>query len=148
MRHFLIALALCSFWHSSVGIAATKGPPPPSKQQLTGLSLDEAASLIETLEDAQRDMRQGKSRNFELLSGSSASNKQTKVSPQKVFLQIPFAKVWNIERLKTENSFRQSYRLDYSPDGLGQRYWEVEVAMGPNQNIQGVVMIYKLPAPF
>ncbi len=41
-----------------------------------------------------------------------------------------------------------TYSLAYSPNGLGQLYWEIEVALGFNGDIERVLMTYKPPAPF
>lgn len=72
----------------------------------------------------------------------------TEVSPREAFLQVPFKKVWNIERGRTDNSLWQPYRLSYAPNGLGQLYWDIEVVLGFYGDIERVLMIYKPPAPF
>ena len=69
-------------------------------------------ALLGKLEDGQRRLKAGEPQQFELLAGSIAS--YDKSSPRDVFLQVPFQKVWNIERVPNE------YRITYSPEGLGQ----------------------------
>ena len=122
--------------------------PVPTIRQLHGLSADEATALIAKLEDAQRRLRAGEFQSFELVAGSIASYDTTKVPPREAFLQVPFKKVWDIERVHTDNRLWQPYKLAYSPDGLGQPYWDIEVALGFDGNIERVLMIYKPPAPF
>ena len=70
----------------------------------------------------------------------------TKSSPRDVFLKTPFQKVWNLERVP--NEYRLTYLLAYSPDGPGQLYWEIEVALGSDGDVERVQMTYKPPAPF
>jgi hypothetical protein len=70
------------------------------------------------------------------------------VSPRDAFLSIPFRKVWNIERLPSDNRLWQPYRLSYAPNGLGQLFWEIEIALGFNGDLERVLMNYKPPAPF
>ena len=118
----------------------------PTKRQLQGLTIEEAAALLAKLEDAQRRLKAGDLQSFELLAGSIASYDMTKSSPRDVFLRVPFQKVWDIKRVP--NEYRHTYSLAYSPNGLGQLYWEIEVALGFNGNIERVLMTYKPPAPF
>lgn len=61
---------------------------------------------------------------------------------------MSFQKVWNIEPVRTDNPLWQPYRLAYAPNGLGQLYWDIEVVLGINGNIERLLMIYKPPAPF
>jgi hypothetical protein len=122
--------------------------PVPTTRQLRGLTAEEAAALLGKLEDAQRLLKAGEPQYFELLAGSMASYDMTKLSPRDVFLDVPFQQVWDIERVQTDNPMWQPYRLAYSPNGLGQLYWDIEVALGFNGNIERVLMNYKPPAPF
>jgi hypothetical protein len=134
------------------GAAASAAPadfrPVPTTRQLRGLTSEEATTLLGKLEDAQRRLKAGEPQYFELLAGSIASYDMIKSSPRDVFLQVPFNQVWNIERVRTDNRLWQPYRLAYSPNGLGRIYWEIEVALGFNGDIQRVLMTYKPPAPF
>ena len=82
------------------------------------------------------------------MAGSIASYEMTKSSPRDVFPQVPFKEVWDIERVRTDNRLWQPYRLAYSPEGLGQTYWDIEVVLGFSGDIQRVLMTYKPPAPF
>jgi hypothetical protein len=148
MRKWQILFAAGILAQSSLGLAQGSSIPTPSKQQLTGLSTSEAASLIAKLEDAQRRIKTGNFENFELLSGSVASYKETNIPPRDAFLQVPFGKVWSIERKQSGNPLWQPYRLSYAPDGLGRPYWDIEVALGSNGAIERVLMLYKAPAPF
>lgn len=145
--HLLIVLGLVI--QSVAGSAETRSVlPVPAKRQLNGLTADEAHALIAKLEDAQRRMRAGEFQPFELLAGSIASYDMVKAAPRDVFLQVPFEKVWNIERGSTDNSLWQPYRLAYAPNGLGQLYWDIEVVLGVSGDLERVLMIYKGPAPF
>ncbi|HEX8444130.1 MAG TPA: hypothetical protein VF631_10845 [Allosphingosinicella sp.] len=77
-----------------------------------------------------------------------ASSETTKVSPRDAFLQVPFKRVWNIERVQTDNRLWQPHRLAYAPNGPGQLYWDIEVVLGSEGEIERVLMIYKPRAPF
>lgn len=121
--------------------------PVPAKRQLRGLTPDEATTLIAKLEDAQRQLRAGKFQRFELIAGSIASYPATKVSPRDAFLQVQFGKVWEIERGRTGNRLWQPYKLVYSPNGLGQLYWDIEIVLGFYGDIERVLMVYKPPVP-
>ena len=122
--------------------------PGQTTRQLSGLSAGEAAALLAKLEDTQRRLKAGEPQYFELLAGSIASFDMTKSSPRDVFLQVPFEKVWNIERIPSDNRSWQPYKLSYSPHGLGQLYWDIEVVLGFSGNIERVLMVYRAPAPF
>ena len=142
---FIIGLA----GQSAVGDArATQVVSVPTTRQLNGLSPQEAIDLIAKLENAQRRLKAGKFESFELLAGSIASHEKTKVPPRDAFLQVPFKSVWNVERVRSDNKLWQPYRLAYVPEGLGKRYWDIEVVLGINGNIERVSMTYKSPAPF
>jgi hypothetical protein len=134
---------------SAVGWAETRSPlPVPQTRQLSGLSVGEATALLAKLDKAQRELKAGRFQSFELLAGSIASYPKTKVSPRDAFLQVQFQKVWKIERGRRDNPLWQPYKLAYSPNGLGQLYWDIEVVLGVNGAIERVLMIYKPPAPF
>ena len=120
--------------------------PSPTTRQLQGLTDEEATELLAKLEDAQRRLKAGEFQSFKLLAGSIASYDMTKSSPRHVFLRVPFREVWNIKRVPSE--YMLTYSLGYAPNGLGQLYWEIEVALGFNGNIEQVLMTYKPPAPF
>jgi len=117
-------------------------------RQLSGLSAEEAAAVIANLAEAERKLKAGHTLAFELLAGAQASHAMTKVSPRDAFLQIPFKQVWNLERVPTANLLWQPYRLAFVPNGLGQLYWDIEVVLGVDGNVERVLMIYKTPAPF
>ena len=93
-------------------------------------------------------MKAGKFESFELLAGSIASYEKSKVPPREAFLQVSFTSVWNVERVRSDNKLWQPYRLAYAPEGLGKRYWDIEVVLGISGNIERVSMTYKPPAPF
>ena len=120
----------------------------PKTRQLIGLSAGEADALIGKLESAQRLLTTAKFQNFELLVGSIASYEMTKVSPRSAFLRVPFKQVWDIKKVSTDNPLWQPYTLAYAPNGLRQLYWDIEVVLGFDGNIERVQMIYKPPAPF
>tara|TARA_R110000824_G_scaffold55506_6_gene152867 strand:+ start:1393 stop:1842 length:450 start_codon:yes stop_codon:yes gene_type:complete len=144
------ALLLASFLaQNTSAIANSPSPiPVPVERQLIGLTVEEAESLISKLEIAQERLRAGEFQSFELLAGSVASYDQTKISPRDAFLSIPFQEVWDIRRVATDSSLRQPFRLSYAPNGLGQLYWDIEVAVGFSGHIESVKMTYKVPAPF
>ena len=121
---------------------------PPVARQLSGIGPEEAATLLAKLQDAQRRLKTGEFQSFELSAGSIASYDETKISARDAFLRVPFEKVWNIERVRSENPLAQPFRLAYAPRGLGHLYWDIEVVLGINGGIQRVLMIYKPPAPF
>lgn len=149
MRIWHIALIIGLAGQSAIGGAqARQAAPAPSTRQLTGLSPQDAVSLIAKLEEAQRNLEAGKFESFELLAGSIASYDEAKVSPRDVFLKVPFKSVWSVERVRSDNELWQPYRLAYAPDGLGKRYWEIEVVLGIDGDIQRVSMTNKPPAPF
>ena len=122
--------------------------PVPTTRQLSGLNAEEASALIARLEYAQRQLRAGEFQGFELLAGSIASYDATEIPPRDAFLQVPFNEVWSITRVRTDNRLWQPYRLSYSPNGPGQLYWDIEVVLGFNGDLERVLMIYKPPAPF
>lgn len=118
-----------------------------TKLQLHGLDAREASDLITKLQEAQAKLRAGEFQSFELLSGSIASYEATRSSPRDTFLQIPFEKVWNIERGPTDTRLWQPFNLSYAPDGLGKLYWEIEVVVGFHGKLERVTMTFKPPAP-
>lgn len=122
--------------------------PVPTKRQLRGLNAEEASALVAKLGDAQKKLRAGEFQSFELMSGSVAGYEMTKVSPRDAFLQVPFQQVWEIERVPTDNRLWQPFKLAYAPDGLGKLYWDIEVVLGANGQLERVTMNYKPPAPF
>lgn len=128
----------------------TKAPSSVSvspSRQLQGLDVNEANTLLAKLEDAQRALKTGKFQRFELLAGSIASYPATEISPRAAFLQVQFAKVWQVTRGSSDNPLWQSFRLAYAPNGLGKLYWEIDVMLGSDGSIERVLMIYKPPAP-
>lgn len=133
---------------SNQGVTAADAVPSPAKPQLEGLTPAEATALITKLEDAQRRLKTGTVVLFELLTGSLASNKEAMISPRKAFLDLPFRKVWSFKRLPAETRSWRPFRLAYAPNGLGKLYWEIEVVLGFNDEIERVTLVYKAAAPF
>jgi hypothetical protein len=119
----------------------------PAERQLNGLSATEASTLLAKLKEAQSSLKKGKFQYFELLTGSVVSYEATKISPRDAFLAVPFDEVWAITRGRTDNRLWQPFKLAYAPKGLGQLYWDIEVVLGSNGNIERVLMVYKFPAP-
>ena len=149
MRGWHALFVACLSVQCAIGWAETTTIlPVPTTRQLRGLGAEEATALIAKLKNAQRQLKAGEFQSFELLAGSIASYDKAKVSPRDAFLQVPFEKVWNIERVRTDNRLWQPYRLAYAPSGLGRLYWDIEVVLGINGNFERVLMIYKPPAPF
>ena len=149
MRIWHIALIIGLAGQSVIGRAqARQAAPARNTRQLMGLSSQEAASLIAKVKNAQRRLEAGKFEPFELLAGSIASYDEARISPREIFLKVPFERVWSIERVRNDNELWQPYRLAYAPDGLGKSYWEIEVVLGIDGDIQRVSMTYKPPAPF
>jgi hypothetical protein len=142
-------LLLCLTAQPGTSSPQTSGTlPPPPAQQVRGLSTEEAEDLLAKVEEAQRRLRSGETQSFELFAGSMASHPMANVSPRDAFLGIPFQKVWNIERLPSDNRLWQPYRLFYAPNALGQPFWEIEIVLGFNGDLERVLMNYKPPAPF
>lgn len=145
-RHLWVAFAL-----SLLGAAACAQTditrPVPASRQLRGLGAEEAAALIGKVQEAQRRLRSGEFQPFELLAGAVASSEMTKVSPRDAFLGIRFDEVWDLQKTVTDNPLWQPYRLAYAPDGLGRLYWDIEIVLGINGDIERVMMVYKAPAP-
>ncbi len=152
IRQIMCALPLILAFPGVAAMAQTAAPrsavPVPTKVQLLGLSADEATSLVAILQDAQRQLRAGKFQHFALLSGSTASYDETRLSPRDAFLRLPFDRVWHIERIRHDSRALQTHRLYYAPNGLGQLYWDIEVMLGLEGGIERVVMTYRAPAPF
>ena len=144
-RHIVIAIALSL--HGATACAHTTTAPAPATRQLRGLGAEEAAALLARAEDAQRRLRAGEFQPFELLAGAVASSEMTRVSPRDAFLEVRFDQVWDIEKRVTDNPLWQPYRLAYAPDGLGRLYWDIEIVLGINGDIERVLMVYKAPAP-
>ncbi len=141
----LVGLSIqCGNARAQTGIAYAA----PVKQQLIGFSAAEASVLLIKLQEAQSHLKDGELQYFELLAGSFASHEATLISPREAFLAVPFDEVWLIRRLRSDNRFWQPYKLSYAPEGLGQIYWDIEVVLGSNENIERVLMVCKVPAPF
>ncbi len=121
---------------------------PPATRQLSGLDPSEADALLAKVKDTQSRLIAGEVLTFELLAGSVVSSEAAKVSPREAFLAVPFDKVWEIQRVRTDNGLWQPFKLAYAPAGLGQLYWDVEVVLGFSGDIERVSMTYKAPAPF
>lgn len=122
--------------------------PVPANQQLRGLDAGEARALITILHDAQAKLQAGEFQSFELLSGSIAGYEMIDVAPRDAFLQVRFEQAWNVERIPDGNQAGQLFELAYAPQGLGQLYWEIEVLLGSEGELERVSMTYKPPAPF
>ncbi len=121
---------------------------PAPKRQLVNITEPEANELIQKLKQAQRQLKAGESPRFELLTGSLAFLDAIRVSPREAFLAMPFDRVWEIERSRTDNRLWQPYKLAYAPKGPGQLYWKIEVVLGFYGDIERITMVYKPPAPF
>ena len=149
MRIWHLVIALSLPLQCANGWGQSSAPPQiPTKRQLSGLSAEEATALLAKLKDAQHRLKADEFLTFELLAGSIASYDKTKISPREAFLQVPFDEVWAITRVRDDSSLWRRYRLSYSPNGLGQLYWDIEVALGLSGNIERVQMIYRPAAPF
>ena len=145
--HFLFIISLsapCSSVVAQSAIAHTV----LAKRQLIDLNATEASALLTKIKDAQRRLKAGEFLPFELLAGSIASYETTKASPRHAFLTVPFDDVWEIKRIRSDNPLWQPYRLAYAPKGLRKLYWDIEVVLAINGDIERVLMIYKPPAPF
>lgn len=126
---------------------AASPEPVLVERQLRGLSAEEADNLISKLKAAQGKLSEGEFQSFALLSGSIASSEAALIPPREAFLNVRFSDVWRIERLDSDTRLWNPYRLSYAPNGLGQFYWDVEVILGINGNIEKVAMLYRSPAP-
>lgn len=92
-------------------------------------------------------MNDGKFETFALRSGSIASDEETTISPREAFLQVRFDEVWKVDWV-TNARAGPNYRLAYPPDGLGQRYWDIDVRLSGSGKIEEVTLTYIPPAPF
>lgn len=62
-------------------------------------------------------------------------------------MQVPFDEVWKMDHV-TSTGVGSTYHLAYAPEGLGQRYWNIEVRLGGSGTLEEVTMTYIPPAPF
>jgi hypothetical protein len=147
LLRFLLLVGLSVQGSNAVATTATT-ISTPVKQQLRGLAASEASALLAKVKEAQRRLKTGEFLPFELIAGSIASYEATKIPPRDAFLAVSFDEVWEIVRVRTDNSLWQPYKLAYAPNGLGKLYWDIEVVLGVNGDIERVLMIYKAPAPF
>ncbi|WP_336987388.1 hypothetical protein [Altererythrobacter aquiaggeris] len=129
-------------------VISTVSAASAAERQLEGVTAEEAASIITTLEKGQKALRAGEFQRFTLLAGSVASYEATNIPAREAFLSIPFNEVWRISRAEAETIAWQPFRLSYAPDGLGQRYWDIEVVVGSNGGLELVTLNYKVPPPF
>ena len=144
---FLLLVGL--FIHYGTSYARTGFADAASvKQQLIDLSPTEASALLIKVKEAQSSLKGGQFQPYELLAGSVASYEATNISPREAFMVVPFDQVWRIERVRTDNGLWQPYKLAYAPKGMGQLYWDIEVVLGINGNIERELMVYNPPAPF
>jgi len=123
------------------------GVPVPAERQLSGVSRDEADAIIAQLKKAQQSLQKGKFESFALRSGSIASYEQTTISPREAFLRVPFDEVWKVDRV-TSTGVGSTFRLAYAPEGLGQRYWNIEVRISGSGKLEEVTLTFIPPAPF
>ena len=145
--HFAFFVALSA--QCATAVAQSALPQAlPAKRQLIDLNASEASALLAKVKDAQRRLKAGGFVSFELLAGSVASYDATNISPRHAFLAVPFDDVWDIKRVHSDNPLWQPYRLAYAPNGLGHLYWDIEVVLAINGDIERVLMTYKPPAPF
>jgi hypothetical protein len=142
----LFSAAWLSLADGATAQKASKAPST-SASQLSGLSSTEADALIKNLQSLQRRLRSGESLFFELLSGAPASYAMAAVSPREAFLQLPLDRTFSIERVRTDNQLWQPYKLTVMPNGLGHMFWDVEVVLGVNGDVERVTMLYRPPAP-
>lgn len=119
-----------------------------SATRLEGLTRESADDLIDKLEKAQRDLRQGDGLYFELLSGAPASYREAKVSPRDAFLDISFARPFSIKKLPSDNPSWNPYRMEILPNGPGRIVCDVDVVLGFYGQIARVQMYYRPPHPF
>lgn len=145
MRSLILSLLLQTAGGATEPVATM---PVPARRQLEGLTAEQATELIAKLTVAQRRVRAGEFQPFELLAGATASSETTKRSPRDIFLEIAFDKVWQVRRDPASDRYRQVYRLAYAPDGLGKLYWDIDVAIGAEGDIERVTMIFRPPPPF
>jgi hypothetical protein len=144
--HLLLLISLTmQFGFTPAWSEGARSSRPPV--QLRGLDLDDATSLIATLEHAQHRMRAGEFQTFELMAGAVASFDEIRVAPRDAFLRVPFKQLWGIERTSVDDQHGQSFKLAYMPKGVGELYWDIEVIIADGK-LQRVHMTYRPPAPF
>jgi hypothetical protein len=81
------------------------------------------------------------------MAGAVASFDEIRVAPRDAFLRVPFKQLWGIERTAAEDQNRQSFKLAYMPNGVGELYWDIEVIVADGK-LERVHMTYQPPAPF
>jgi hypothetical protein len=142
-----ILFAILGTWFASAA-AAQQASAPAAAAILHGLSASDAGALIKDLQDLQRQLKNGEKVFFELLSGAPASFPETEISPREAFLQMPFDKAIMIERARTDNRYRQPFKVIIAPHGRGLAIWKVEVMRDFGGRIERVTMVHGPPLPF
>jgi hypothetical protein len=120
----------------------------PIRRHLTGINDQEADELIAKVKAAQRALKSGEKLYFDLLSGAPASYEMNDVSPRTAFLSANFDRTWRVEHQDSGNPLWQPYRLSVISTKIGQLYWDIEVVIGANGQIERIAMFYRPPAPF
>src|SRR5206468_7990294 len=104
-------------------------------------------SLITKLQQAQAELKAGKNKTFELLSGAPASYPAAQVAPRTAFIDMRFERPWSIER-KPATGLWQTYELVYFPPGPRRLMWKVTVTVGQVGQLVRVEILYTAPPPF
>jgi hypothetical protein len=135
-----------------VGVLAQSLAKPaqdqPGRRYLNGVTRQQADELVAKVKEAQRKLKGGEKLYFDLLSGAPAAYDMNGVPPRAAFLKTDFDRTWNIEHKDSGNPLWQPYRLSVISTKLGEPYWDVEVVIGVNGQIERIEMFYRPPAPF
>jgi hypothetical protein len=144
---FAWLLLVSSLSGLSSGDACSSQPIRPADGKLQGLTPADAKLLIGKLENAQVELKAGKSESFELLAGAPASYPAALVAPRTAFVDMRFEHPWSIER-KPPIGLWQTYELVYFPPGPHSLMWKVDVTVGQLGQLVRVEMLYTAPPPF
>lgn len=115
---------------------------------IQGMTIEQANLLIRKMQDLQAKLRAGEKPYFELMSGANASLPSASISPREAFLQMQFDKAWMIDKRRTTNRLWQPVNFVFRSPDQPRLIWEVEVALGSDDQVQRVQLIHKQPAPF
>lgn len=148
MRHRSLLLIATMFANSAAWCEpAAIDHQSPIVRQLTNVTPEAAERLIRQLEGAQRRMKTGQPPGFTISTISVDTTEPHGATPHDVFLNMPFRAVWLVQRTSKGNPMWESYHLAYTPHPRVRWIWDIEVNVGYKDDIQSVVMDYRVPAP-
>ena len=138
MKTFIAFLALSA----SPVAAATDGP------MVAGMTNADARSLIAQLQQLQRQLREGTSDQFELLSGGTVSLPPARTPPVDMFLQIPFDQVQSITKRQVSTMERTNQINMFAFLAAQKLSCSIDVSTyQPNAKVRRVVINCSGPPP-